>query len=208
MSGEILETTPLSGEYPEFHFGEHFAHKLWVQFEDKNFQKWNGCFPSESQQALNKILVNKSNDTAFVISGGAGFLIDINKKSLLFQTKEHTLIESAILTENPNYFIAGTFYSIYVFDNETLVKEIRPEIIVDGIYLKCQKDKMAIGELATAENQYKENLNFTLDLETFELALNKKVRRKSFRFFEWIKVVDKKEESRPGILQRIFNKPR
>jgi hypothetical protein len=206
MSGKILNTVPISGEYPEIHFGEHFTHRLWVEFEDNSFLKWISCFPNDFPKILNKVLINNHNNTAFVVSGGVGYLIDINKRELRYKTEEQPLIESAILTENPDYFIAGTIYSVYVLDSEKLVKEVKPNFMVDGIYFKSQRDKKASGDLATAENQYDFNIDFEFDLETFDLTLNKKVIRKQFGLFESIRVVDKDWKNKPNIFKRLIHK--
>lgn len=204
MSGKILNTTPISGEFPEIHFGEHFTSRLWIEFEDNDFEKWYGCFPNDSTQGFNNVLIDKNNNSAFVVSSGVGFLINIKAKELIFKTEEHPLIESAILTENPDYFVAGTFYSAYVFDSDKLIKEITPDFMVDGIYFKAQKDNKAIGDLATAENQYDFNVEF--DLESFELTMNQKFLHKRFGAFETVKVVDKNYKPSPNLIQRLLHK--
>lgn len=206
MSGKILNITPISGEFPEIHFGDHFTSRLWIEFEDNDFKKWYGCFPKDSRQGFNIVLVDKNNNSAFVVSSGVGYLINIATKELIFKTEEHPLIESAILTENPDYFIAGTFYSVYVIDLKTLIKEVTPDFMVDGIYFKTQQDKKAIGDLATAENQYDYNVDFEFDLESFELTMNQKFQRKRFGAFETVKVVDKNYKHSPNLIQRLLHK--
>lgn len=206
MSGKILNTTPISGEFPEIHFGEHFTSRLWIEFEDNDFGKWYGCFPNNSRQGFNNVLTDKYNNSAFVVSSGVGYLINIATKELIFKTEEHPLIESAILTENPNYFIAGTFYSVYVFDSNKLIKEVTPDFMVDGIYFKAQQDKKAIGDLATAENQYDFNVDFEFDLEFFELTMNKRFLHKRLGIFETVKVVDKDYKSSPNLIQRLLHR--
>lgn len=206
MSGRIINTTPLSGEFPEICFGEHFRHCQWVEFEDNECQKWIGCFPCENPNGFNEVLVDKNNHTAFVVSGGVGYLIDINKRTLKHQTEELSLIESVILTENPDYFIAGTFFSVYVLDAEKMVKEVTPDIVIDGIYFKSQHGRKAIGDLSTAENHFEFKMDFEFDLESFELTLNKKVVRKKFGPFESIRFVDKDLAPKPGIFKRFIDK--
>lgn len=103
------------------------------------------CFSSDYPNVLNKVLVDKENKSAFVVSGGIGYLVDINNRILKHKTEDHPLIESLILTNDPDYFIAGTFYSIYVFDTDKLIQEITPNITIDGIYFKNQIGRKAIG---------------------------------------------------------------
>jgi len=206
MSGKILNNIPVSGENPEFHFGDHFRYRLWVEFISNDFEKWIGCFSKEYSKGFDKVLIGKNNQTAFVIASGQGYLIDIQNHKLKFKTEEYPLIESAILTNNPNYFIAGTFQSVYVFDTEKLINETIPKFMVDGIYFKSQKENNAIGNLATAENQYDFNMGFKFDLETFEINLDQKVVRKQFGLFEKIKIVDKDYKEKTNILKRLISK--
>lgn len=171
MTAEILNITPASGQYPERHFGTNFNSALWVKFTDKQFQEWVGCFSKTYDNALNDVLTNEVNSTSFIVAGGLGYLIDINSKELITELDKQPLIESAIQTTNPDYFIAGTFYSIYLLNKTGLIKEVRPDKIIDGIYFKGQIENKAVGELATAENQYENNVEFEFDLTTFELHL-------------------------------------
>jgi hypothetical protein len=180
MSAEILNAIPTSGQFTERHFGEHFNSQLWVKFTDNNFQEWVGCFSKSYDNALCLALTDENNLTSFVIAGGQGYLIDIDKKEIITELDEQPLIESVIRTTSPNYFIAGTFYSIYILNETGLIKEIRPDKIIDGIYFKSQLDNKAIGDLATAENQYDYNVDFEFDLTTFELQLNYKTKQGLF----------------------------
>ncbi len=172
MSAVIINNTPSSGEFTEKHFGKNFNSTLWVRFIDNEFEEWIACFSKSYDRALSKVLTNENNTTCFVVAGGQGYLIDLKSKVCILELEEHPLIESVIKTLNPDYFIAGTFYSVYILNNYGLYKEVNPEFTVDGIYFKEQIGDKAIGELATAENQYDYNVNFSLNLVTFELNLN------------------------------------
>lgn len=172
MAAEILSGIPSSGEYVEKHFGEHFDARLWVKFTDNNCQEWVGCFAKPFYNGLDLVLTEEQNRFGFVVAGGKGYLVDIDKRAIVVELEEQPAIESAVRTESPDYFVAGTYYSIYLLNESGMVKEIRPEQIVDGIYFKSQSGNKAIGELATAENQYNSNVDFEFDLTTFELQLN------------------------------------
>jgi len=206
MSAEILTITPTSGNAPEIHFGEHFSHPLWIEFVNNDSEKWFGCFSSDYPSVLNKVLVDKENKSAFVVSGGIGYLVDINNMIVKHKTEDHPLIESLIQTNDPDYFIAGTFYSIYVFDTDKFIQEISPNMTIDGIYFKNQIGRKATGDLASAENQYESNLDFEFDLDTFELTLNQKVIRKDYKVFETIRVVDKNWTEKPNMIRRLIDK--
>ncbi len=172
MSAEILKIIPTSGEFTESHFGESFNSQLWVKFTDNNFEEWAGCFSMESLSGLSFTLINKENTKSLIVAGGKGYLIDLDEKKLIIALDGNPLIDSAIRTSNPDYFVLGTFYSIYVLNDTGVLKEIRPDTIIDGIYFKKQTGNKAIGELASSENQYKNNVDFEFDLTTFELKIN------------------------------------
>jgi hypothetical protein len=171
MSAEILTVTPMSGEFPELHFGNHFNSKLWAKFVDNQFGEWVGCFSKSHASGFSVALTNHDNSKGFVVAGGQGYLIDIQERMIIKELDDQPLIESAIATTKPGYFLAGTFNSIYVLDNTGLLKEIKPDMIIDGIYFKRQINSKAIGDLATAENQYSKNVDFEFDLSTFKLSL-------------------------------------
>ncbi|MBV5282511.1 MAG: hypothetical protein JZU53_08770 [Paludibacter sp.] len=206
MSARILTNTPTSGEFPEFYFGEHFRKSLWVEFVDKKYEKWIGCFECNYPNVLNEVLVDKDNKSAFVVSGGIGYLIDIENRKLKYKTEENPLIESVILTTNPDFFIAGTFYCVYIFDNEKLIKEVLADDLVDGIYFKRQVDRKAAGDLASIENQFEFNLDFELDLDTFELTVDRSVITKHNDTVKKTKQDEKNSETKQSIFRRLINK--
>jgi hypothetical protein len=206
LSARILTNTPTSGEFPEFYFGEHFRQTLWVEFVDNEYEKWIGCFQCDYPKLLNEVLVDMENKSAFVVSGGIGYLIDIENRKLKYKTEENPLIESVILTTNPDYFIAGTFYCIYVFDNENLIQEVLADDLVDGIYFKRQVDRKAVGDLASIENQFEFNLDFKLDLDTFELIVDRSAFTKHNDTAKKSKQDEKSLKKKQSIFRQLINK--
>jgi len=168
---EILTSTPISGGYPELHFGNNFNSKLWIKFASKESEEWMGCFSKAYEGGLCVALTSEDHTRGFIVAGGRGYLIDIQQRALIRELEDHPLIESAITTTKPNYFLAGTSYSIYVFDDFGLLHEAKPDMMTDGIYFKGQLQNKAIGNLATMENQYSKNIDFEFDLTTFQLRL-------------------------------------
>jgi hypothetical protein len=206
MSARILTNTPTSGESPEIYFGENFRQTLWVEFVDNEYEKWIGCFQCDYPNVLNEVLVDRENKSAFVVSGGIGHLIDIENRELKYKTEENPLIESIIQTTNPDYFIAGTFYCVYVIDNEKLIKEVSADELVDGIYFKRQVDRKAVGDLASVDNPFDFNLDFELDLDTFELTVDRSMITKHNDTVQKTKQVDKNSEMKQSIFRRLINK--
>jgi hypothetical protein len=173
MSAEIIHTTPSSGEYSEVHFGQHFTYRLWVKFIDNNQEEWIGCFPKQYDGGFNAVIADNENNSAFVVAGGKGFLVDLNNKVIILELDDYPSIESVIKTNNPEYYIAGMFYSAYILDSNCLIKTIEPDFTTDGIYFTGQKENKAVGNLAAAMNHYESNYDFELDLTTFQITLCK-----------------------------------
>ena len=172
MTFTILDSAPISGQLPEYSFGERFNSPLWVEFKSNQGDSWYGCFSRLWDKGLDKVLVDNNEQTAFVVAGGQGYLLDVQNKKTLFLTEDYPAIESAIKTDNPEYYIAGMFYSIYVIDTKGELKTISPDFTTDGIFFTGQKENKAIGLLDAAMNQYECKYDFELDLNTFELKLH------------------------------------
>ena len=186
MTAEILKTIPCSGEFPEKHFGTHFNSRLWVKFTDNDFQDWVGCF-SKPYQIFDTVLTDFKNETAFVVAGGKGYLVDITNRELIYEIAEIPTIESAISTTNPDYFLVGACYTLYVMNKQGLVKTIDPDFITDGIYLIEQNKNVAVGHLFSG--MYSDtNIGFELDLQTFELKLNEEIKYRYVEPFKFIKI--------------------
>jgi hypothetical protein len=203
MSAEILNQTPTSGDYPEKHFGQTFNSRLWVKFMDNNFQEWVGCFP-RPYQTFDKVLTDNANETAFIVAGGQGYLIDISTRELLHQMDDIPVLESVIHTTNPEYFLVGACYCIYIFDNRKLIKRYDPEFTVDGIYFTEQKGQIAIGNLYSYEYQQDLNVGFTFDLVTNEMSIDKNVEIRQLGPFEFVTVTEKEVKDNETFFTKIL----
>lgn len=149
---------------------------------------------SPMRRRLDKVLTNDDGRFALVISSGTGYLIDIEKRCLIYQSKGYPPIESAINTGQPYYFIAGTFVSILVLDHTGLIKEIAFEFSTYGIYFTGQAGDRAIGDISSY--LYGDiNVGFNLDLSTFEVSIDKTVKVKRLGPLEYITVSDSKAKS-------------
>jgi hypothetical protein len=171
MTVTILNSAPISGQYPEFSFGERFNYPLWTEFKSQTGDIWYGCFPKMWDKGFSTALIDKNGHTAFIVAGGQGFLIDTVNKKLILTTEDFPAIESAIKTNNPEYYIAGVFYSVYVIDTKGEIKTIEPGFMTEGIFFTGQNDNKAIGKLDAAMNQYEYKYDFEFDLETFQFNI-------------------------------------
>lgn len=193
MSGRILDETPIAGQYPEVHFGQEFICARWIEFEDVNYEKWVGCFSCPCDDGLDQIIIDDQNQFAFVIAGGQGYLLDVASRELLYQTAEYPLIESVLYTRNPAYFLAGASYCIYVFNQQGLSKEIRPDNFIDGIQLQRQEGNKVIG-LIDAYMYDDCGVRFELDLENLTVQLLEDIKTYSLGPFSIIRKVPKQQE--------------
>ncbi len=193
MRVKILDKIPIAGQCPEVHFGQEFICARWIEFEDENYEKWVGCFSCPCDNGPDQVILDDQNQFALVIAGGQGYLLNIALRELLFQTEAYPLIESALYTRNPAYFLAGASYCIYVFDQQGLLKEIRPDNFIDGIQLHKQEGSKAIGVI----NSYKYDdceVRFELDLESLTVQLLEDIQTNSFGPFSIIRKVSKQNE--------------
>lgn len=205
MSAEILYQTPTSGDYPEKHFGQTFNFRLWVKFTDNNLQEWVGCF-SRLYQTFDKVLTDNANETAFIVAGGQGYLIDISTGELLHEMDDMPVLESVIHTTNPEYFLVGACYCIYIFDSRKLIKRYDPDFTVDGIYFTEQKNQKAIGHLYSYEYQQDLNVGFSFDLVTNEMTINKNVKFRQLGPFEFVTATEKEVKENESFFTKILRR--
>ena len=206
MSVEILKQIPISGNFPEKHFGQTFNSQLWVKFTDNNFQEWVGCFPRPCYPTFNKVLTDNANETAFIVAGGQCYLIDITTKELLHKTDELPIFESAIHTTNPEYFLAGAYSCIYIFSDRKFIKCYEPNFLVNGIYFTEQKGQKAIGDLHSYEFHQDLNVGFEFDLNTNEIVINKDIKIRRFGTFESVIVTEKGGKENENMFTKIFKR--
>lgn len=129
MNVELIQR-PMSGEYPEKHFGRITHYCQWVKFTTNNEQEWVGSFEDGGIEGGTFIIQLHKTEKAFVVSGGLIFLVDVNSQELIKKTEE-AYIQSAVLDEekeivyytdgaNINYIDStgnnNTLFGNYYFD--------------------------------------------------------------------------------------------
>ncbi|OIN57033.1 hypothetical protein [Arsenicibacter rosenii] len=137
MNAEFIYR-PVSGQYPEKHFGQITPNCLWVKFEDKDGQVWVGSFKQSWIEQGTFIIKLTSKEKAFIVAGGQSFLIDLNTRKQLNKT-EISDTKTAIVDEKEEniYYSSGfdlrymdingndfVLFDNYYFDNIKL-NEIR-----------------------------------------------------------------------------------
>lgn len=168
MSVEILKTIPISGSYPEKHFGDSFKRSLWIKFITKDYTEWVGCF-EKGQSNFDKVVVNTAETYALVISGGQGYFIDIYTRNEKLIIDDYPQIDSAIHYIKTDEFLFSTFLTISIIDKDLNKFEIEPNFGVDGIYLSEEQDNKIIGQLYSYTFSTDYNVGFEIDMITREL---------------------------------------
>lgn len=164
MHAEFINK-PVSGKYPEKHFGNITPDCLWVKFTDDE-NEWVGSFETGWVQNV-KLIFQLKNHKALIIVNGHGYLIDLNLKE---QINESVIshIESAIHNaENDTiYFIDG--FDIKYVNNDGSVDVLFSDYHFDNIILTKIKDN----KLHAKYWHYQTNtdsFDFEIDLITKEI---------------------------------------
>lgn len=107
MNAEFIYR-PISGQYPEKHFGKITPNCLWVKFVDKYEQDWVGSFEQSWVDQGTFIIDLIKKGKVFIVAGGQTFLIDINTRKQLNKT-EISDTKTAIVDEKEEniYFSSG-----------------------------------------------------------------------------------------------------
>lgn len=176
MYAKILTNIPASGDTPEIHFGDHFQYPLWIEFMDHNNEKWYGCFssdyPVDDPHTFNKVLLDPLKQTAFVVVGGFGYLVDLNNRQIKLKYEEHPLITCIFQSHNPDYFITANSLCINIFNSEEWIKRVIPNLLTNNIFFTDQISTKILGNLTAPEIDHDTPLDFELDLITFEFKTN------------------------------------
>ncbi len=156
---------PVSGKYPEKHFGNITPNCLWVKFTDDE-NEWVGSFETGWVKDA-KLIFQLQNHKAFIIANGHGCLIDFNLKE---QINESVIshIESALLNavNDTIYFIDG--FDIKYVNSDGSVDVLLSDYNLDKIILIKIKDN----KLYAKYWHYQANtnsFNFEIDLITKEV---------------------------------------
>ncbi len=172
MNAEIIKRKPLIGRFAQIDFGKQDKPGLYVKFTDSTHKKWIGCFAKADEKGLCQVFTDTNGSQCLVVANGKGYLVDIEKKTIMAEFDEQNHIISAVHTTKPNYFIAGTDNSIFIINQEGVLKEIFPDFNVDGFFLLKQHENTVSGKLESSINQFENAIDFKIDLSSFDLILN------------------------------------
>jgi hypothetical protein len=169
MHFEKLDKSPLSGEYHEKHFGNVDSNPLWIKFHPDEEVNWIGSFENGGFKLENeKFLEINTKPQVALLKNGAFYIVDYVSKELIFHPDDNYFVDFEISSERNQIFLA-TFWGIYIYQDNKLTKEIRPEFI-DGIRFIGMKNETLFGEI------YEPGLNwseFKLNTKTLVMKWGK-----------------------------------
>lgn len=169
MNAEFINK-PISGKYPEKHFGSISPHCLWVKFNDNIENEWVGSFEIGCIKKV-ELIFQFQNNKVFIIANGDGYLIDVSlKKQINESAISH--IESALFNKENDtiYFIDG--YVINYIDSKGNVDVLFSDYNFDKIILKKIKENKLYG--------FYWHYQSSTDCFDFEIDLITKVIKDSF----------------------------
>ncbi len=172
MNAEIIKRKPLISRLTQKYFGDQNKPGLFVKFTDNAHNKWIGRFAKADLNGKCQVIEDKNGSQCLVVANGKGYLVDIDKESVLEEFDEKNHITSALHTSNPSYFVAGTENSIFIIDNEGLFKEIYADFVVDGFHMKQQHENSVSGWLDSSINEFENAIDFNIDLSSFNLIVS------------------------------------
>ena len=113
MNAEFIYR-PISGQYPEKHFGDITPHCLWVKFVDIGEQEWVGSFEKSWVEQGTFIIISQKTCKAFIVAAGQTFLIDINSREQLNKTGISDTKAAILDEQEENIYYSSGFDLCYI----------------------------------------------------------------------------------------------
>lgn len=166
MFAEFIDR-PISGQFPEKHFGRITPYSSWVKFTDKDYQEWVGSFTQGWEGHATLIINFEVEAKAFVVTGGEGYLIDISKRQQL-NTDEFSEIKSAIADPERQRVIFSSGYDLQTVDFDGLHSTLFEKYYFDDIELTEIRNNKLYARYWYYQRD-SQPFRFEIDLETKEV---------------------------------------
>jgi len=155
---------PISGQFPEKHFGFITPHSLWVKFIDKDNQEWVGSFSQGWEGYATSIINFENEEKTFVVSGGQGYLIDTTRRDQLNKIVLSG-IQTAIADPNHRRVIFSSGYDLQCIDFDGKSSTLFDKNFFDDIELMEIRDNKLSARYWYYQRD-KDPFHFEIDLET------------------------------------------
>ena len=159
MIADIIDC-PISGTYPEKHFGNTSTHCIWILFTDDNYQQWVGSF-EKGLLTLSRTILLKTKEISIVLANGKMYLINVNTRECIY-TSEASYVKNIVVDTNEENIFFTTGYELYQMDcnGNTM------ELLEDRYY-----DDLSIMELK-GNTLYVSYHNYQSSKKTFTLEID------------------------------------
>lgn len=196
MFAEFIDR-PISGCFPEQHFGPVTPYAAWVMFTDKDYQQWVGSFAQGWEGFATSIINLEEYEKTLIIAGGNGYLIEVTKRQLLNET-ELSAIKTAIADPGRQRIIFSNGLNLQYIDFDGKISILYGEYFFDDIELLEIKDD----KLYAHYWYYRRDSNpfsFEMDLVTKEIKDSYHDQTPD------TKTKEKKENKTPSVIDKIKN---
>jgi len=163
-SAVIIYEKPPSGAFEEILFGSDHGNTLWVRFSDKDgIVEWIGKFGCGFSTVM-RVTKAVEPDRFMVVAGGAAYLVDATRKTLLNQHCE-VYVQDIAYDPIRNHLVAGDVRLRMIENGQEIWRSKR--ISTDGIYDMKIEGRVLSG-MAVADYEGKEEpFAFNLDSREF-----------------------------------------
>lgn len=141
MRAKILRSTPPSGECEEVIFELETPGRgsgwNYVLFATTDYDEWVGVFRDGGLSNIKAATL--SNGTACIVSGGHGYIIDIESKRKIKDLGTERIIE--VVSDNQtNSFLISTWHKLVQASKELKEVELKIPIRVDSVHFEGQAE--------------------------------------------------------------------
>ena len=193
MFAEFIDR-PISGQFPEKHFGRFTPYSSWVKFTDNDYREWVGSFTRGWEGHATLIINFEIDDKALVAAGGQGYLIDIAERQQL-NTDELSEIKSAIADPEGQRVIFSSGYGLQTVDLNGLRFTLFDKYYFDDIELTEIRNNKLYARYWYYQRD-NEPYRFEIDLETKEVKDT---------YFDTVSKTYTNENPNPTLFQKISN---
>ena len=167
----ILNFPPTSGQYEEIYFdidgpwrGQNWN---YVLFRTNSGEEWVGHFRTQDRMEI-KVADLPSSGIACIVSGGHGYIIDIDKKIKVTDLKQSMILDLTA-DDNTKSFYLSTYWSLTRVDEN--FKEVGIDLPVgpDGIFFADKIDRKQFLILEEIGADLRTNTDFYIDLDTLTI---------------------------------------
>ncbi|TAF73291.1 MAG: hypothetical protein EAZ53_13085 [Bacteroidetes bacterium] len=162
---KILDNLPCSGEYEEIFFEFNGLGQNWcyVLFTTSIGEKWVGHFRAENHINF-KVADLTLKNIACIVSGGHGYIVDIDKKSKLADLKQDMILDLSA-DEKTNSFYISTYWSLTRVDENFNEIDIDLPIGIDGVYFTNKVDRKLFLKLEEIGADFTTSYDYYIDLD-------------------------------------------